>query len=237
MKSLSAIFRNPYAKIFIVYLCLVSLVGMNGVFSRYTSTDSASDSAGAARYDVVIYDGTDSQHLTQIDIDLFATARLSEPESMEEGTYEFKQVNIINRSDCRILLSDFELTSPENSAYTKLLMNKSSGELDSYLEALNNDRPTGILYYVNKPVAELADIDQFNSIIEQQNAATVAELNLVQLSPGETKTFYIVAWAEHDNLYKSDAGQQADAISHKTPTQLSLRHEEFRITLRSVQAD
>ena len=89
-----------------IYLCIISIVGLSLSFSRYTSGDTKTEDARAAIYDVEIHSG-DLQSVEQnMTMTVYATSKISETKSMIDGTYEKKQVNIHNFSECDISLSD-----------------------------------------------------------------------------------------------------------------------------------
>ena len=71
-----------------IYLCIISIVGLSLSFSRYTSGDTKTEDARAAAYDVEIHSG-DLQSVEQnMTMTVYATSKISETKSMIDGTYE-----------------------------------------------------------------------------------------------------------------------------------------------------
>ena len=166
-----------------IYLCIISIVGLSLSFSRYTSGDTKTEDARAAAYDVEIHSG-DLQSVEQnMTMTVYATSKISETKSMIDGTYEKKQVNIHNFSECDISLSDMGIQDQKNKKSFKEIEN--SGTIDT----------------------------------------------------GESRTFFIISWVEHDNIYKADADLNEDKISHKTLKELNAESESFTIKLTSAQVD
>lgn len=233
------LFKNRYFSFLMIYLCVLSLIGTGLSFSRYTSNDSQENEARTAVYDVVISSGSLDSTEKNITMNIYATSKISEPASMQVGTYEKKQINIINRSECDVSLSDFEMVFPENSVYAKLIIPKSKEEMDAYEKQMGS-MPLVILDYLGKTESELADAAQVYTLLKEKNEESFSFFTDGEiLKTGEAKTFFIVSWVEHDAVYKADADANADTdnISHKTLEQLGIAAENFLIKINSRQVD
>ena len=159
-----------------IYLCIISIVGLSLSFSRYTSGDTKTEDARAAAYDVEIHSG-DLQSVEQ---------------NMTMTVYETKCGSI----------------------------------------------PLMVLDYLGKTEAELADYTDVRNIINEKNKKSFKEIeNSGTIDTGESRTFFIISWVEHDNIYKADADLNEDKISHKTLKELNAESESFTIKLTSAQVD
>lgn len=115
-----------------IYLCIISIVGLSLSFSRYTSGDTKTEDARAAAYDVEIHSG-DLQSVEQnMTMTVYATSKISETKSMIDGTYEKKQVNIHNFSECDISLSDMGIQDQTGNLYEKLIIPMNEEEITAY---------------------------------------------------------------------------------------------------------
>lgn len=231
------LFKNRYFLFLMIYLCFLSVVGTSMSFSRFLTQDSSEDKARAAIYNVEIYGGT-SETKQDIVMEIYATSKISETVSMQIGTYQYKQVNVINKSECDISISDCTMVDSANSVYTKLLIPYTEEEFTNYLQ---NDGtiPTMVLQYLEASVEDfssydLGEIDQLNELIEQANKVSCASMGW-NLKPNESAAFFIVSWVEHDSVYKEDAG--TDNISYKTLTELGVTADFFSIQIHSDQID
>ncbi len=220
-----------------IYLCILSIVGMSLSFSRYTSGDTVTENARAAIYDVAIYSGDLQSTEQMINMSVYATSKISETGSMIEGTYEKKQVNIHNFSECDISLSDMKIINESDSLYEKLIIPMNEEEMTAY-EIQCGSIPLSVLNYLGKTEIELADSNSVRQAVNNKNTESFNALeNKGIIKPKESLTFFIISWVEHDNLYKADADNNTDKISHKTPTELNLASEEFTIQATSNQVD
>lgn len=221
-----------------IYLCLLSIMAAGLSLSRYTSNDTAVSDSGVALYDVFITGGDPSSVQTEIAISVCATSKLSEPVSMIDGTYQKVQLNITNRSECAVALSDFLLSAPDGSVYNKVIIPKDEAEMAEY-ELKCGSIPLAVIDYLGKSRVELSQmsIEQINTAISDSNTKTCNSLELSRLSVGETKTLFVIAWVEHDGVYKADADLNEDKISHQTPTELGVLPEKFTFSVHSEQID
>lgn len=229
--------HNRYFSFLMIYLCIISIVGLSFSFSRYTSGDTKTEDARAAVYDVGIYSG-DLQSVEQnITMAVYATSKISETGSMIEGTYEKKQVNIHNFSECDISLSSMKIQNETGNLYEKLIIPMNEQEMSEY-ETNCGSVPLMVLDYLGKTEAELTDhANVRNSINEKNKEAFKAIEDSGVVKTGESRTFFIISWIEHDNVYKEDAGLNMDKISHKTLKDLDAESESFIIQATSEQID
>ncbi len=234
------ILKNRYFLFTMIYLCLLSVVAAGLSFSRYTSNDTHTDNSGVAVYDVVINSGDPSSKDTSVSMSVCATSKLSEPASMINGCYHKMQINVVNRSECTVALSDFRLTFAENSIYNKIIIPMNKSEMDSY-EFESGSIPLAIIDYLGMTQEEISNmtVEQVNAAVSNSNEQSCAYLSehSVKLNKGEAKTFFVVAWVEHDSVYKQDADLNADKISHLTPTELGILPETFNFSVHSEQVD
>lgn len=239
------IFKNRYFSFLMIYLCLLSIIGMGFSFSKYKSEDTQTDDARIALYDVNIYTGDSTNNQENIAINIYATSKISEPECMIEGTYEKKQINIHNQSECDIQLSRFDFKEIENDnknktdIYKQLIIPKTKEEMDIYEEEYDNNIAKAMLGYIGKSETELSDITELDTILNNANELSWDSMEDCILKPGETKTFFIIFWVEHNAVYKEDADleENSDNISHKTPTELGVAPKKFLLSVHSEQFD
>lgn len=224
-----------------IYLCLLSIIGMGFSFSRYRSEDSKTDDAHIALYDVVIYSGDSVENQKHISVSVYATSKLSEPDSMIEGTYETKQINIMNKSECTVSLSEFKLEEIEKSDDNKTDIYKELvipyEEMDNYKLIYGDNVPGMMIDYIGEYQADLSDMDVLDGILEAKNTDTFDAMDNCVLQPGETKTFYVIFWVEHDAVYKADADIEQDSISHRTLAELSVTQKKLLFSVHSEQYD
>lgn len=231
------LFHNRYFSFLMIYLCIISIVGLSLSFSRYTSGDTKTEDARAAIYDVEIHSG-DLQSVEQnMTMTVYATSKISETKSMIDGTYEKKQVNIHNFSECDISLSDMGIQDQTGNLYEKLIIPMNEEEITAY-ETKCGSIPLMVLDYLGKTEAELADYTKVRDIINKKNEESFEAIeNRGTIDTGESRTFFIISWVEHDNIYKADADLNEDKISHKTLKELNAESESFTIKLTSAQVD
>ena len=84
--------------------------------------------------------------------------------------------------------------------------------------------------------SDLADADDVRDAVNSRNSIAADQIDCT-LNPGETKTFFIVAWAEHDDIYLEDALSTNDLVSHSSLEMLEKGKEAFKIQFLSKQAD
>lgn len=220
-----------------IYLCIISVVGMSLSFSRYTSGDTKTEDAHAAIYDVEIYSGDFQSFEKDITMTVYATSKISETGSMIEGTYEKKQINIHNLSECDISLSDMKIGNEAGSLYEKLVIPMNKEEMSAY-ETKCGSIPLLILNYLEKTEAELSNSEDVRTIVNAKNEESFEKIEDSGIvGAGESKTFFIISWVEHDDVYKADADLNTDKISHKTLKELNFESESFIIQANSVQVD
>ena len=234
------ILKNRYFSFTMIYLCILGLVAAGFSFSRYTSNDTQMDNSGVAVYDVVINSGDPSSQDTSVSMSVCATSKLSEPSSMINGCYHKMQINIINRSECTVALSDFLLTAPDDSVYNKLLIPMDKEEIDKY-ELSCGSVPLAIIDYLGMTQDEVSKmtIEEVNAAVSESNEQACIYLasRCEKLNAGQVATFFVIAWVEHDGVYKDDADLNPDKISHKTPTELGIMPETFNFSVHSEQVD
>ncbi len=98
--------------------------------------------------------------------------------------------------------------------------------------------------------ASLKDVAYVNQLISAVNKITAAKIcdpapdRSIKMQPKDSRTFIMLLWVEHDNVYKADADDPAnhtDKISHKTPTELkgarSNVGETVVVTVTAEQVD
>ena len=233
------LFKNRYFSFLMIYLCFLSIVGTSISFSKFLTQDSSEEAARAAIYNVEIYSGNSDTVEQDILMEIYATSKISETTSMIAGTYEYKQINIINKSECDISLSDYLIDDDENSIYSKLVIPMTAEEMAAY-EQSKGSVPMVILDYLGKTETELSllSVAELKSLIDEKNTTSFEQL-CKTLKPNKISTFFIISWVEHDAVYKEDADNNADSdgISHKTPTELGLSAEFFKIQIHSEQVD
>ena len=189
------LFHNRYFSFLMIYLCIISIVGLSLSFSRYTSGDTKTEDARAAIYDVEIH------------------------------------------SECDISLSDMGIQDQTGNLYEKLIIPMNEEEITAY-ETKCGSIPLMVLDYLGKTEAELADYTDVRNIINEKNKKSFKEIeNRGTIDTGESRTFFIISWVEHDNIYKADADLNEDKISHKTLKELNAESESFTIKLTSAQVD
>lgn len=231
------LFHNRYFSFLMIYLCIISIVGLSLSFSRYTSGDTKTEDARAAIYDVEIHSGNLQSVEQSMTMTVYATSKISETKSMIDGTYEKKQVNIHNFSECDISLSDMGIQDQTGNLYEKLIIPMNEEEITAY-ETKCGSIPLMVLDYLGKTEAELADYTDVRNIINEKNKKSFKEIeNSGTIDTGESRTFFIISWVEHDNIYKADADLNEDKISHKTLKELNAESESFTIKLTSAQVD
>lgn len=233
--------KSRYFTFAMIYLCILSAVAAGLSLSRYTSGDTATDESGVAIYDVVINTGDPGSTDTTAYLSVSATSKLTEPASMIAGCCQKMQINVINRSECTVELTDFSLIEPDGSVYTKIIIPKNKEEMDE-LELNCGSVPLAVIDFLGKTQSEMSamTVEEVNTLISASNAGVCRELseNSGELAPGDRTTLFVVAWVEHDNIYKADADKNTpDQISHQTPTQLGILPESFSFKVYSQQVD
>lgn len=221
-----------------IYLCILSIVATGLSLSRYISRDPSVTNANVAVYDVFINSGEPSSANTNVSASVYATSKLTEPGSMIEGTYDKIRVNIINRSECSIGLSDVKLQDPDSSVYEKLIIPMDENELAEY-ERQCGSIPLAVIDYlgIDSALLDSMSVHDIDNAVSESNINTCNNMH-DQIAAGERKTIYIISWVEHDNIYLVDAEANTnDNISHKTPTQLGVQSEDFNFCVHSEQID
>ncbi len=235
------LFKNRYFSFLMIYLCILCIFGAGLSLSQYTTNDTATDDSGVAVYNVVITAGESMDNSAEVSMSVYATSKISEPNSMIDGTYEKMQINVTNRSECTISLSDFLLDdNTDSSVYQKIIIPMNKTELEAY-EKKCGSVPLMILNYLGLTQTQAAamGIDDVSSAVSSKNTETCAELasNSDNIAIGESKTFFVISWVEHDSVYKNDADNSTDNISHNTPTELGIQPETFKVSVDSEQVD
>lgn len=224
-----------------IYLCILCVFSTGLSLSRYTTNDTATDDSGVAIYDVLITNGESTENSAEVAMSVHATSKLSEPTSMLDGTYEKMQINVTNYSECKISLSDFILyETTNNSIYEKIILPMTKQEIEDYQRRCGSV-PLMLLDYLGMTATEFGGMDfsAVNDVIDLKNIEALATLenSSDEINIGETKTFFVISWVEHDSVYKADADINEDKISHKTLTDLGVKPETFKVTVESKQID
>ena len=235
--TLKKLSKNRWRVFIIVYLCILSFFALGLSWSRYTTGDTQTDDANAAVYNVVISTGVPGSNEVNRDLTVYATAKISEPASMVPGTYDKLQINIINKSECDISLSNFQFNPSEY--YTKLILPMTQDEFDKF-EISKGSVPLALADYLNINLNDIS-IDTLKTAIDKKNKETIEQLEgeSIVLKPEEMKSFMIFSWVEHDAVYKEDADLNAegDHISYKTLAYLGITSEPINFSLHSEQVD
>lgn len=207
-------FKNKYFVFLFCYLSFLSVIGLSVVFSRYTSGDTGADNAAAAAYEIRIYSGESEDHQMPIDVKVHATSKMTEPASLMEGTYDISQINIVNLSDCDVRISDYSFdTAPDGKPYySKLLMTDSISDIG-----------TDVPEYLG--ISENTTIAQLNAAVDEKN-----QLGSKVIKRGQTESFYLVSWVEHENIYNTEN-------FHNTISEIGVTPEHFILNVHSEQVD
>ena len=235
------LFKNRYFSFLMIYLCILCIFSTGLSLSQYTTNDTATDDSGVAIYDVLITNGESTENSAEVSMSVHATSKLSEPTSMLDGTYEKMQINVTNYSECKISLSDFILSETASGRiYEKIIIPMTKQEIEDYQRRCGSV-PLMLLDYLGMTAKELGsmDLSAFNGVIAEKNteAFTTLEDSSEEINIGETKTFFVISWVEHDSVYKADADNNADKISHITLGDLGVKPETFKVTVESKQID
>lgn len=257
------------------------MVGVS--YSKYTSEGSDLQNAKVSVFDtqLVIYNGDDASLVGKAECHFYATAKLSEPNTMIEGACDCVSVDITNRSECDVRVSDLNIaeirTVNGQSAYSKLVLNESTDYIDNHngiagaanaymqkalsdyyqnLDDIQDEKEKAEIQMLQTTFASdddffypigsdnpirydrtlLSDVDYLNQLIRVTNKITIARMNNPAKGFGtvipvnEKKTFLILLWVEHDNVYKADADANNAAYSEKTPTQLLGNNDRSKVT-------
>ena len=236
--------KNKWAVFTLIYLCILSFFALGLSWSRFTTGDTQTDDANVAVYDVVITTGVPGTSEVNRDLTVYATSKISEPASMVPYTYDKIQINIINKSECDISLSDFQFNSSDY--YTKLILPMTQEEFNTF-ELSEGSVPLALAKYLNIKLENIS-IDKLKTAIDHKNTETIEafEAEAKKLKPGEMKSFMIFSWVEHDAVYKDDAdanmydadtNPNGDYISHKTLAELGITSEPLNFSVHSEQVD
>ncbi len=253
-------FKNRYFVYTLVYLCLLGILAAGLSFSRYTTEDSAADSAIATADNVYITGENVTQDAVEtLAMNVYATSKLSESSSFVEHTYQRIQINIINESDCTVALSDFSITEADgtDSVYEMLAIDMTNTDYETYeSKSYYGDTSAAVLAYINdncavslgsstESVTYTYDVTDAADVSDAVDAATESTFTTLEegtasavLQHGGTVSFCVMSWVEHDNVYKDDAdAETADQISHSTLTELGIGTQEFTFSVHSEQVD
>lgn len=195
---------------YMLYLLVATSIVSGVTLSRYTSSTSGSDTANVAKFeysiDITDQNSTGTLTFDSLSLNIYATSKLSDAENcMFDDVAVVRQITVTNQSEVAVSL-ELSMAGMDEDGIVWCVFD------GSYADAV-----TGTIYGTIRTKlggAAPSDFSALWSALAQANADTTAAWNNgANLGVGESKTFTVVFWAEHEPARDVGGWYDKDVVS------------------------